>query len=318
MPRFRGIFFEDDETFMKKNLIVILGPTASGKTSLAVRLAADLQSEVISADSRQVYKGMDIGTGKDLSEYQINGKIITHHLIDVLEPAKEFNVFEFQRQFYAIFNALRERQILPVLVGGTGLYLESVLTDYVMPQALPDDRLRAELAEKSVNELQDMLKAMKSDLHNKTDLEDRERLIRKIEIEKARQNPSGAKRQKPVIHAAIFGIRWDMDTLRQRIAVRLRQRMDEGMIEEVSRLHEDGLSWARLDSFGLEYRYISRYLNHEIAKDEMITKLQIAIGQFAKRQMTWFRRMEKKGVSILWIDGNDYPSLHRRVIEILL
>lgn len=317
MPRFRGIFFRYYKTVMRKNLIVILGPTASGKTSLAVKLAADLQSEIISADSRQVYRGMDIGTGKDLSEYQINGKIIPHHLIDILEPAKEFNVFEFQRQFYDIFNALRGGQILPVLVGGTGLYLESVLTDYVMPQAEPDDSLRAELAEKSVKELQDILLAMKSDLHNKTDLEDRERLIRKIEIEKARQNPSDAKGQKPVIHAAIFGIRWDMITLRQRIAARLRQRMDEGMIEEVSRLHEEGLSWARLDSFGLEYRYISKYLNQEIAKEEMIAKLQIAIGQFAKRQMTWFRRMEKKGVSILWIDGNDYPSLHRRVIEIL-
>ena len=302
---------------MKKNLIVILGPTASGKTSLAVRLAEDLQGEVISADSRQVYKGMDIGTGKDLSEYQINGKIIPHHLIDVLEPAKEFNVFEFQKQFYDIFNTLRGKQILPVLVGGTGLYLESVLTDYVMPQALPDDCLRAELAEKSVNELQGILLAMKSELHNKTDLEDRERLIRKIEIEKARKNPSGAQQQKPVIHAAIFGIRWDMDTLRRRIAARLSQRMDEGMIEEVSRLHQQGLSWARLDSFGLEYRYISRYLNNELAKEEMMTKLQIAIGQFAKRQMTWFRRMERKGAPILWIDGNVYSFLHRRVIETL-
>jgi tRNA dimethylallyltransferase len=302
---------------MRKNLIVILGPTASGKTALAVRLAGDLKGEIISADSRQVYKGMDIGTGKDLSEFRINDGIIPYHLIDILEPEQEFNVFEFQKQFYDIFNALRGEQILPVLVGGTGLYLESVLTDYVMPQANQDDRLREELAEKSMVELQDILIAMRPDLHNKTDLEERERLIRKIEIEKARQNPSGQQRQKPAIQAAIFGIHLERDALRQRIAARLRQRIDEGMIEEVFRLHEQGLSWDRLDSFGLEYRHIARYLKNEVAKDEMIAKLQIAIGQFAKRQMTWFRRMEKKGVPIEWIPGNDYPALHRRVIEIL-
>jgi tRNA dimethylallyltransferase len=186
-----------------------------------------------------------------------------------------------------------------------------------MPQAQQDDCLREELADKSVGELQNMLLAMKPDLHNRTDLEDRDRLIRKIEIEKARNNSSGKKRQIPVIHAGIFGIHWERDVLRRRIAERLRQRMDEGMIEEVSRLHEQGLSWERLDSFGLEYRYIARYLKDEIAKDEMIAKLRIAIGQFAKRQMTWFRRMEKKGVPIEWIPANDYPALHRRVMEIL-
>lgn len=300
-----------------KNLIVILGPTASGKTSLAVKLAADLRGEIISADSRQVYRGMDIGTGKDLAEFQQNGKVIPHHLIDILDPDQEFNVFEFQKQFYEIFNALRAKQILPVLVGGTGLYLESVLTDYVLPPAKPDERLREELEGKSHEELQDMLLAMKPDLHNKTDLEDRGRLIRKIEIEMAGQNVSERPFPRPFIHAAIFGIHRERDELRQSIAARLQQRMNEGMIEEVSRLREQGLSWERLDSFGLEYRFIARYLQNAITKEEMMSKLQIAIGQFAKRQMTWFRRMEKKGVPIEWVSANDYPALHRRVLKVL-
>lgn len=302
---------------MRKNLIVILGPTASGKTTLAVRLAADLQGEIISADSRQVYRGMDIGTGKDLSEFRIDGGIVPYHLIDIIEPEQEFNLFEFQKRFYEIFSKLKEKQILPVLVGGTGLYLESVLTDYALPQALPDERLREEFAGKSQAELQDILLAITPHLHNKTDLEDRDRLIRKIEIEKARQNPSGEQQQRPCIHAGIFGIHWERSVLRQRIADRLKQRMVDGMIEEVSRLHSLGLSWKRLDSFGLEYRYIARYLQNAITHDEMTSKLQIAIGQFAKRQMTWFRRMEKKGVRIEWVPGGDYAALHRRVLEIL-
>lgn len=302
---------------MRSNLIVILGPTASGKTTLAVKLAADLLGEVISADSRQVYRGMDIGTGKDLSEYLINGRNIPYHLIDIIEPALEFNVFEFQTRFYQIFNNLKERSVLPVLVGGTGLYLESVLTDYVLPPATHDERLRAELAEKSTIELRGILMGMMPDLHNKTDLEDRNRIIRKIEIERARQNQYDGRQQKPVIHAGVFGIYWEREMLRKRISARLRQRLDMGMIEEVSRLHAQGVSWKRLESFGLEYRFIAQYLQKQLTKDEMVSKLQIAIGQFAKRQMTWFRRMEKKGVAIEWIAGEDYDFLLNRTQELL-
>ena len=260
---------------------------------------------------------MDIGTGKDLSQYFISGGRIACHLIDILDPQSEFNVFEFQRHFYAIFQDIQERRMLPLLVGGTGLYLESVLTDYVMPQAKQDQGLRDELASMPLEDLREMLLSMKPDLHNKTDLEDRERLLRKIEIEKARQNPAGTEERKPLIQAGVFGIHWERETLRRRIAVRLQERLDGGMMEEVSRLHAQGLSWERLESFGLEYRFIARYLQNRLTKDEMKAKLQIAIGQFAKRQMTWFRRMEKRGVPIEWIPGDDYSALHCRALEIL-
>jgi tRNA dimethylallyltransferase len=314
MPRFPGHFYL---VFMKKNRIVILGPTASGKTTLAARLAHDLPGEIISADSRQVYRGMDIGTGKDLSAFRMAEKTIPCHLIDILDPSQEFNVFEFQKRFYEILSDLQKKQVLPVLVGGTGLYLESVLKDYILPQALPDAHFREECALKSQAELREILLAMKPDLHNRTDLEDRDRILRRMEIEKARQNPSGERAQKPVIRAGVFGIHWDRSVLRRRIADRLKTRMAEGMIEEVSRLHAEGLSWEKLDSFGLEYRYIAGYLRNLMTMDEMTAGLQIAIGQFAKRQMTWFRRMEKKGIAIEWIPGDDYPALRRRVSEVL-
>ena len=302
---------------MKKNLIVILGPTASGKTSLAVRLAAELGGEIISADSRQVYRGMDIGTGKDLSDFHLEGRVIDCHLIDILDPDQEFNVFEFQKRFYEIFSTLRKKQVLPLLVGGTGLYLESVLTRYFMPNAEPDARLREELAGLAMEELQDILLSMKPQLHNQTDLQDRERLIRKIEIEKARQNPSNHPDRFPQIHAAVFGVYWERAELKKRISARLLQRLEEGMIEEVSRLHDEGVSWGRLESFGLEYRFIARCLQKKITTEEMAAGLETAIGQFAKRQMTWFRRMEKKGVSIEWIPGGDYSALRGRVLDAL-
>ena len=300
---------------MAKNLVVILGPTASGKTQLAAKLACDFQGEIISADSRQVYKNMDIGTGKDLNQYIINDRRIPYHLIDIMDPESEFNLFEFQNKFYKIFSDLSEKKILPVLVGGTGLYLESVLTGYNMPYAPMDQELRKDLNRKSKDELQKMLLALKPQLHNKTDLEDSERLIRAIEIERARSIKD--QPQKPDIDAVVFGIRWERSTLRQRITARLKERLEQGMIEEVINLHAAGLSWTKLESFGLEYRFISQYLQRKISFDEMTNKLNTAIHQFAKRQETWFRRMEKKGIVINWLQSNDYSLLKESVMKFL-
>jgi len=300
---------------MAKNLIVILGTTASGKTQLAAKLAYDLQGEIISADSRQVYKNMDIGTGKDLNQYIINDRQIPYHLIDIVAPESEFNLFEFQNRFYKIFIELMEKKILPILVGGTGLYLEAVLTGYDMPHAPKDQELRKELNRKSKDELQKILLALKPQLHNKTDLEDSERLIRAIEIERARNIKD--QPQKPDIDAMVFGIRWERSTLRQRITVRLNDRLEQGMIEEVMKLHTAGLAWTKLESFGLEYRFISQYLQRKITFDEMTNKLNAAIHQFAKRQETWFRRMEKKGIVINWLQGDEYSLLKESVMKIL-
>jgi tRNA dimethylallyltransferase len=302
---------------MAKNLVVILGPTASGKTQLAAKLAYDLHGEIISADSRQVYKNMDIGTGKDLNQYIINGWRIPYHLIDIVPPESEFNLFEFQNRFYKIFSELNEKKILPVLVGGTGLYLESVLKGYDMPRAPKDQELRKALNRKSKDELQKMLLALKSHLHNKTDLEDSERLIRAIEIERARGIKDQDQGEKQDIDAVVFGIRWERSTLRQRITVRLKERLEQGMIEEVMNLHDTGLTWTKLESFGLEYRFISHYLQRKITFDEMTNKLNTAIHQFAKRQETWFRRMEKKGIVINWLQSNDYSLLKESVMKIL-
>jgi tRNA dimethylallyltransferase len=300
---------------MAKNLIVILGPTASGKTHLAARLAYDLRGEIISADSRQVYKKMDIGTGKDLNQYIINDRCIPYHLIDIIDPENEFNLFEFQNRFYKIFSNLIERGTPPILVGGTGLYLESVLTGYNMRHVPPDLELRENLSRKTKDELQKILLALKPRLHNRTDLEDSQRLIRAIEIERARSITDPDQQKKPDIDAIVFGIRWERSTLRQRITARLKERVDQGMIEEVTKLHTAGLTWTKLDSFGLEYRFISQYLQKMITYEEMMKILNTAIHQFAKRQETWFRRMEKKGIVINWIPGDDYTLLKESVMK---
>ncbi len=301
---------------MAKNLVVIIGPTASGKTEVAARLAWDLHGEIISADSRQVYRGMDIGTGKDLNQYIINAKKIPYHMIDIIDPQCEFNLFEFQKRFYKIFSQIRNKGNLPVLVGGTGLYLQAVLSGYKMPPAPPEPELRKDLDQKSIEELKEIFFAFKSHLHNKTDLEDKQRLIRAIEIERARNVKNSEQEESPEIDAAIFGISWERSVLRQRITSRLEERLKHGMIEEVKRLHAAGLSWERLDSFGLEYRYISQYLQNLISFDEMKNKLNTAIHQFAKRQETWFRRMERKGIGIKWIQANEYDLLKESVIKL--
>ena len=302
---------------MAKNLVVILGPTASGKTELAARLAWDLHGEIISADSRQVYRGMDIGTGKDLNQYIINAQKIPYHMIDIVDPDCEFNLFEFQKRFYIIFNQIKNNNNLPILAGGTGLYLQAILSGYDMPEATPEPELRKELDQKSIEELKEIFFAFNTHLHNKTDLEDKQRLIRAIEIEKARNKKKSEKDERPAIDAAVFGICWERSVLRQRITLRLEERLQHGMIEEVEKLHTAGLSWERLDSFGLEYRYISQYLQNMISFDEMKKKLNTAIHQFAKRQETWFRRMERKGIAIKWIQANEYGLLKESVMKLI-
>ncbi len=302
---------------MAEKMIILLGATASGKTKLSVRLAHELNGEIISADSRQVYKGLDIGTGKDLQEYIINGCNIQYHLIDIISAQEEFNLFEFQAGFYEAYSRLLQRKVLPVVVGGTGLYLESIILNYQLPEAPPDQELRKELQNKSIKELQAGLLALKRQLHNKTDMEDKDRLIRAIEIERVRLRQPADIFQRPILNAAVFGIRYERSVLRKRITARLTQRLDQGMIDEVKALQNSGLSWAKLDSFGLEYRYVSQYLQGQITYGEMFEKLNTSIHQFAKRQETWFRRMERKGITINWINGDDYNLLKEGVMKFL-
>ena len=296
------------------NLIVLLGPTASGKTRLAARLAAELRAELISADSRQVYRGMDVGTGKDLSEYVVDGARVPCHLIDVAEPGHFFSVFEFQQRFYSCFREITGRGRMPILVGGTGLYIESVLREYRMLPVPEDASLRGELAGKSMEELSAMLLHLNPVLHNTTDLTGRERLVRAVEIAlHTAKHGSQDVIERPDIVPLVIGIRWDRAVLRERITQRLKERLGQGMIEEVRRLRDEGVSWERLDEMGLEYRYVSLYLRGELAFEEMVRTLNIRIHQFAKRQDTWFRGMERRGIAIHWIEGADEAALREIV-----
>lgn len=295
---------------MKFNLIVILGPTASGKTALAVRLAKALGSEIISADSRQIYRGMDLGTGKDLSEYGIEGVQIPYHLIDIVDPDDDFSVFDYQQRFFRCFAEISSRDILPVLVGGTGLYLESVLHGYRMYEVPENPALRHKLAGADMESLVRHYLTVRPEVHNKTDLLDRSRLIRAIEIAEHSQLALAVP-ALPEIHALVMGVRWERSLLRQRISVRLRQRLAGGMIEEVRALHASGISWERLYYFGLEYRYIGLYLQGILDYQSMFQRLNTKIHQFAKRQETWFRRMERKGTVIHWLDGADDASISK-------
>lgn len=298
------------------NLIVILGPTASGKTRVAARLARDRCSEVISADSRQVYRGMDLGTGKDRAEFLVDGITIPCHLIDIVDPGYEFNLFEYQRRFHRCFSRLRERELVPIMVGGTGLYIESVVRGYVMLEVPENPALREDLNRMSMDTLRERLTRINPALHNTTDTEERDRLVRAIEIaEYTKAHEEADRPGRPVVHPFVIGIRWDRSVLRERITRRLRERFEAGMIDEVRSLHERGVTWERLDSFGLEYRYMGRYLREEMDFDEMFELLNTRIHQFAKRQMTWFRGMERRGTVIHWIDNADYEALRTLVEE---
>jgi tRNA dimethylallyltransferase len=286
------------------DLLVILGPTASGKTRIGVQIARALDGEIISADSRQVYRGMDIGTGKDLNEYGS----VPYHLIDLVDPGYEFNVFEFQRRFLEAFRAIRRRGHLPVLVGGTGLYLEAVLKAYRLVEVPENPGLRQELAGFSLENLAARLKAANPRLHNTTDLLDCERLMRAIEIAEFSGEGGSPRSSLPEFTPIVFGIRLDRKILRQRITQRLRERLNRGMIEEAEGLLRKGVSFETLEFYGLEYRFVAQYLKGKLNRNDMFQKLNSAIHRFAKRQETWFGRMERQGILIHWVDGNEEPA----------
>ena len=287
---------------MKFDLITILGCTATGKTKLAVQLADTFSGEIISADSRQVYKGMNIGTGKDLKEYSINGKQIPYHLIDIIDPQEEFNLYIFKELFFEMFKNITARRKQPFLVGGTGLYLSSILQDYNLSKA-DFESTKLNLSALSDNELKEMLKNQNPRLHNTTDLNERDRIIKAIAVSKAQPDNNEIKN----INSLVIGVNLSREEIKKRITVRLKKRLDEeGMIEEVKSLMDSGVSYEKMIFFGLEYKFIAQYLKGELNKNDMFQKLNSAIHSFAKRQMTWFRKMEKEGVVINWIDGPDF------------
>lgn len=281
------------------NVIVLLGATAGGKTSLAVKTAQKYSAEIISADSRQVYRGMDLGTGKDLEEYGA----VPFHLIDIAAPGSEYNLFQFQRDCFKTIEALWSKTKTPLICGGTGLYLDAVLRGYRLVEVAQNSALRQKLSSLSDAEIGHRLRQLKPDLHNSTDLEQRERIIRALEIAVGEQAAEQNQPPIPIIKPIVFGLQWPRQILRQRIALRLQQRFELGMIEEVQSLYDAGVSWNQLEFYGLEYRLIAQHLQGQLSRNDMVQKLCSAIGQFAKRQETFFRRMEKKGVDIHWLDG---------------
>lgn len=288
------------------NCVVVLGPTAVGKTSIGVQIAYKFGGEIISADSRQTYRGLDLGSGKDLDEYTVCGKKIPYHLIDVADLSVEYNVFHYQQDFYRIFDSLVSRKVLPVIVGGTGMYLDAVIRGYDLVDVPEIPELRKQLEGKSLEELAKIYLELKPDLHTKNDLLERERIIRGIEIYYGTHGELAEKLKKsmykrPEINPLIIGTTLEREKVRENIKKRLQERIDAGMIEEVEGLHKHGFSWERLEKLGLEYRYCALYLQKKIPLEEMKEQLFIAIRQFAKRQETWFRFMEKNGVKINWL-----------------
>ena len=283
-------------------LITILGPTASGKTPFATALAAELNTEIISADSRQIYRGMDLGTGKDLADYTINDREIPYHLIDIVEPGYKYNVFEYQRDFLKAYETIKQKGCLPVLCGGTGMYLESVLKGYRLMPVPENPELRTRLADKSLETLTGILQQYKT-LHNSTDVDTVKRAIRAIEIEEYYAKHPIAEREFPQLNSLIIGVDIDRDLRREKISRRLRQRLDEGMVDEVKQLLAQGIKAEDLIYYGLEYKFLTLYAIGKLTYEEMFAQLETAIHQFAKRQMTWFRGMERRGVTIHWVDA---------------
>ena len=283
-------------------LITILGPTASGKTPFATALAAELNTEIISADSRQIYRGMDLGTGKDLADYTINDREIPYHLIDIVEPGYKYNVFEYQRYFLKAYETIKQKGCLPVLCGGTGMYLESVLKGYRLMPVPENPELRTRLADKSLETLTGILQQYKT-LHNSTDVDTVKRAIRAIEIEEYYAKHPIAEREFPQLNSLIIGVDIDRDLRREKISRRLRQRLDEGMVDEVKQLLAQGIKAEDLIYYGLEYKFLTLYAIGKLTYEEMFAQLETAIHQFAKRQMTWFRGMERRGFTIHWVDA---------------
>lgn len=298
-------------------MLTILGPTAGGKTSLAAKMAFILDGEIISADSRQVYRGMDLGTGKDLEDYIVEGKQIPYHLIDIVDAGYKYNVYEYQKDFLKVYSELQKREKYPVLCGGSGMYLEAVLKGYKLVPVPANENLRNELEKKDTRELTAILKSFKK-LHNTSDIDSRKRLIRAIEIEMYYDESKDIDDYFPKINSLIVGVKYDRNSRRKRISERLKQRLDDGMIDEVKRIIETGVSPEILIYYGLEYKYLTQFILGKITYDEMFKQLETAIHQFAKRQMTWFRGMERKGFKIHWLDG--FASMNEkteRIVELL-
>ena len=308
-------------------MITILGPTASGKTPVAARLAAEIGGEIISADSRQVYRRMDIGTGKDLADYVIRDqntgdcRQIPYHLIDIREPGTKYNLFEYQQDFFEVYEDIRGRGAVPILCGGTGLYIEAVLKGYHLSPVPQNQELRDRLEGKSLAELTEMLMELKirtgSNMHNTTDVDSCQRAIRAIEIETYNIDHPTPRRELPPVDSLIIGIDIDRELRREKITRRLKTRLEEGMIDEVKALLDEGIPVENLTYYGLEYKFVTEYLTGQSTYDEMFTRLEIAIHQFAKRQMTWFRGMERRGFIINWIDATlPMEEKIKRIIEL--
>ena len=293
------------------DLLVILGPTATGKTKLAVQLADKLSGGIISADSRQVYRGMDIGTGKDLNEYKLKGKKISYHLIDIADPREEYSIFQFQQDFQDTFSDIHKRNKLPILCGGTGFYIKAILMDFHLPAIAPDNKLRQELENWELEDLILQLESISPGAAKNSTLETKRRVIRAIEVEMNRVKTKEKIRTPRAIfkNPIVLGVEYPREVIRERITSRLQDRLDQNMIQEVEKLLKRGITHERLERFGLEYRFISRYLLGQLTREEMIEKLNTAIHQFSKRQMTFFRNMEKNGIRILWIPEGNLKSI---------
>ena len=302
---------------MKYDLITILGPTASGKTTLAASLASRLDTEIISGDSRQVYRRMDLGTGKDLDDYNVDGRQIPYHLIDIVEPGYKYNVFEYQRDFLEAYKQIQEKGKLPILCGGTGMYIESILKGYRLLPVPENPTLRASLEGKPLDELTQILSTYKK-LHNSTDVDTPKRAIRAIEIEEYYRQQPVEEREFPTLKSLIVGIDIDRELRREKISRRLKQRLEEGMIEEVRALMDEGIAPEDLIYYGLEYKFLTMHVTGQLTYEEMFLQLETAIHQFAKRQMTWFRGMERRGFTIHWLDAEmDNPKKIQRIIDLM-